>query len=246
MNLTAISSPRPREFLPTGIWQLDHALGGGISAGSDAPRGLVKGALTLLSAEVPGENSAIGIRIAAHVAETIAAGSHADKRVLYLYGRGSAAKFLKVASAARPCRGLPGNLDYLARSSGICVDALAHDISKYSLVVVDDLGHCRGGGYALGSWQAQEVAAKLLSPRFEKAAQGPAILILHARARNGEIRGPEMIQHLVDVILYVNRDRRPSGRPDPARREIVCDKNRHAPCAEERCIQLDDIFGSNS
>lgn len=170
---------------PTGIAELDRVLGGGV----------VPGSVILVGGEPGVGKSTLTLQLAAAVA---AGGARAG----YLCGEESPrqvrmrASRLGLADAAVVLYS-GGNLDETLAAGSGQLDLLIVD----SVQAVDVEGlDTRAGGPA----QVAEAGARVV--QFAKSTGVSVVLTGHV-TKSGEIAGPRLLEHLVDVVLYFEGDR---------------------------------------
>jgi DNA repair protein RadA/Sms len=197
---------------PTGIGELDRVLGGG----------LVGGAVVLLAGE-PGVGKSTLLLAAA--ARSAAAG----RRVLVITGEESAAQ---VKLRAERVAAISPEL-FLAAESDLAA-VLSHvDAVQPGLLVIDSvqsIASAETAGTAGGVAQVREVAAALI--RLAKARGLATILVGHV-TKDGDVAGPRVLEHLVDVVLHFEGDR------GSRLRLLRAVKNRFGPADEVGCFDLD-------
>ena len=170
--------------LPLGMSELDRVLGGG----------LVPGSVTLLGGE-PGIGKST---LLLQVAQTLAA----SQPVLYATGEESVQQ---VALRARRLGGAWTSLQVLAQTDLDAILALAEQ-QRPALLLVDSIQTMSLAAVpqAPGAvTQLRECTAALV--RHAKAS-GTAVLIVGHVTKDGAIAGPRMLEHLVDTVLYFERD----------------------------------------
>ena len=188
MQAAAAQAPR----LGTGLGELDRVLGGGLVAGS----------VTLIGGEPGIGKSTLLLQVAQ------GAGSGSGRLpVLYASGEESASQ---VALRARRLSGQDpgGNYEHVqivaqTDLDGILVVAAQ---SRPALLVVDSIQTMALSAVpnAAGAvTQLRECTAALV--RFAKES-GTAVLIVGHVTKDGAIAGPRMLEHLVDTVLYFERD----------------------------------------
>ncbi len=168
--------------------------------------GLVPGSVTLLGGE-PGIGKST---LLLQVAQALAARS----TVLYATGEESTAQ---VALRAQRLGGTYERVHLLAETDLDTVLALAEQ-QRPALLVVDSIQTMALAAVpsAAGAiTQLRECTAALV--RFAKAS-GTAVLIVGHVTKDGAIAGPRMLEHLVDTVLYFERDAG-SRFPPRARRQ---------------------------
>ena len=178
----AAGSPAARWSL--GMGELDRVLGGG----------LVPGSVTLLGGEPGIGKSTLLLQVAAHVG--------ASRPVLYVSGEESAGQIamraqrlaLKVDGVEAACE---TDLDAVLELAGG---------GRAQLLVIDSIqtmGVAASDSSAGSVSQLRECTAALV--RFAKAT-GTAVLLIGHVTKEGAIAGPRMLEHLVDTVLYFERD----------------------------------------
>ena len=179
------------ERLKTGINEFDRVLGGG----------LVPGSLVLLGGD-PGIGKSTmlldaGIRFSA-----------GDIKVLYVSGEESEAQ---TAMRARRL-GKPGTALLVMTATDLDAVLLQAKEVQPQILVIDSIQTMYNPELqtAAGSvGQVRECTAKLL--RFAKAT-GIAVIIIGHVTKDGNIAGPRLLEHMVDVVLQFEGDRSYSFR----------------------------------
>jgi DNA repair protein RadA/Sms len=170
--------------LAVGIAELDRVLGGG----------LVPGSVSLLGGEPGIGKSTLLLQVAQALANR--------EPVLYATGEESAAQ---VALRAQRLGGAYERVQLVAENDLDAVLALAEQ-ERPALLVVDSIQTMALAAVpnAAGAvTQLRECTAALV--RFAKAS-GTAVLIVGHVTKDGAIAGPRMLEHLVDTVLYFERD----------------------------------------
>jgi len=170
--------------MAVGLGELDRVLGGGLVAGS----------VTLLGGEPGIGKSTLLLQVAQALA------SRAP--VLYATGEESAAQ---VALRARRLGGAYEQVQLLAETELDTVLSLAEQQHPALLVVdsIQTMALAAVPSAAGAVTQLRECTAALV--RFAKAS-GTAVLIVGHVTKDGAIAGPRMLEHLVDTVLYFERD----------------------------------------
>lgn len=196
---------------PTGIGELDRVLGGG----------LVPGAAILLSGEPGVGKSTLLIEMASKVAES-------GQRVLYITGEESAAQ---VRLRAERIGALHPSL-YLASETDLGV-ALGHiDEVDAALVIVDSVQTISSSeidSLAGQPGQVRAVATALI--RAAKTREVPMVIVGHV-TKDGQVAGPRMLEHLVDVVAHIEGDRQTGLR------FVRTLKNRYGATDEVGCFEM--------
>lgn len=175
----------------TGVDEFDRVLGGGI----------VPGALILIGGDPGIGKSTLLLQVAAGVSERHGA-------VLYVSGEESAAQTRMRAERLGKINDsllimTETNLDEVAIQAGAI---------KPSLVIIDSIQtmYSPEAGSAPGSvGQVRECTGKLL--RLAKESGIPIAIIGHV-TKEGNIAGPRLLEHMVDVVLYFEGERSYSFR----------------------------------
>ncbi|MGN8027534.1 DNA repair protein RadA [Microbacterium sp. 22242] len=205
--LTSQESPRRS----SGVAEFDRVLGGGI----------VPGAAILLSGEP-------GVGKSTLLLEVAAAGARSGRRVLYASGEESTAQ---VRLRAERTGALHDEL-YLAAETDLGT-ILGHiDEVSPELVIVDSVqtvASALSDGAAGQPAQVREVASALI--RIAKERGLPIVLVGHV-TKDGQVAGPRILEHLVDVVCHFEGDRQTSLR------FIRALKNRFGPTDEVGCFEM--------
>lgn len=203
------TSESPRRT--SGVGEFDRVLGGGI----------VPGAAILLSGEPGVGKSTLLLEVAAQSAR-------AGRRVLYASGEESPAQ---VRLRAERTGALHDEL-YLASETDLAtILGHIHDV-KPELVIVDSIQTVSSGlseGSAGHPSQVREVAATLI--RVAKERGLPIIIVGHV-TKDGQVAGPRLLEHLVDVVCQFEGDRQTSLR------FIRALKNRFGPTDDVGCFEM--------
>ena len=196
---------------PSGIVEFDRVLGGGI----------VPGAAILLSGEPGVGKSTLLLEVASKAAA-------AYDRVLYVSAEESASQ---VRLRAERTGALHDNL-YLAAETELGAIVGQIDAVKPGLVIVDSVQTVSSenvGGLAGGPAQVREVAVTLI--RVAKERNVPVLLVGHV-TKDGNVAGPRLLEHLVDVVCQFEGDRQTPLR------FVRALKNRFGPTDEVGCFEM--------
>lgn len=206
-DITTTETPRRT----SGVAEFDRVLGGGI----------VPGAAILLSGEPGVGKSTLLLEVAAQAAR-------GGRRVLYASGEESQAQ---VRLRAERTGALHEEL-FLASETDLAT-ILGHiDEVSPELVIVDSVqtvASSLSDGAAGQPSQVREVAATLI--RVAKEQHLPIILVGHV-TKDGQVAGPRILEHLVDVVCHFEGDRQ------TALRFIRALKNRFGPTDEVGCFEM--------
>ena len=196
----------------SGIAELDRVLGGG----------LVPGAVVLLGGE-PGAGKSTLLLQAAHA---LTAG---ERRVLYVSAEESPGQ---VRLRADRLGTLSPQL-WLASETDLPA-VLGHvEQQQPDVLVVDSvqtIRHPDVAGTAGGVAQVRECAAALVS--VAKQRRMATVLVGHV-TKDGQLAGPRVLEHVVDVVLDLSGDRH------HALRLLRATKNRHGAVGEVGCFAMD-------
>jgi DNA repair protein RadA/Sms len=200
-------SPRRK----SGVGEFDRVLGGGI----------VPGAAILLSGEPGVGKSTLLLEVAARAAKE-------GRRVLYVSAEESVAQ---VRLRAERTDALHDEL-FLASEVDLAT-VLGHiDQVEPELVIVDSVQTVASAdqdGAAGMPGQVREVASTLI--RVAKERSLPIIIVGHV-TKDGNVAGPRVLEHLVDVVCHFEGDRQ------TALRFIRALKNRFGPTDEVGCFEM--------
>jgi len=194
MSSTPVSKPRPINMvdtsalprLLTGVNEFDRVLGGGI----------VPGTLFLIGGDPGIGKSTLLLQVAAGIADRYGS-------VLYISGEESAAQ---IKLRAERLGKISNNLLIFTENNldTIVLEALHH---KPALVIIDSIQTMYSPEIpsAPGSvGQVRESTGKLM--RFAKESGIPTAIIGHV-TKDGNIAGPRLLEHMVDVVLYFEGER---------------------------------------
>ncbi|XP_051139233.1 uncharacterized protein LOC127257017 [Andrographis paniculata] len=180
---------------PSGA-ELERVLGGGI----------VPGSLILVGGDPGVGKSTLLLQVAALIAQ----GNAGDppKRVIYVSGEES------VEQIGNRANRLGINSDELFLHASTDVEDIMEQTKRISAkaLIVDSIQtmYIQGvSGSAGGVPQVKECSAALL--RFAKNSGIPVLLIGHV-TKAGDIAGPRVLEHIVDVVLYMEGDKGSSHR----------------------------------
>lgn len=172
--------------LKSDIYEFDRVLGGGIVAGS----------LVLLGGDPGVGKSTLALQVGGNLATN-------NQQVLYVSGEESSAqvkiRFTRLGLSTT-------NLKFLGETS---LDTILATIEKHSpdLVIIDSiqtLNYSEVESESGSISQVKAVTAKLAELARDKKI--PIILIGHV-TKDGSVAGPRTLEHLVDVVLYLEGDR---------------------------------------
>jgi DNA repair protein RadA/Sms len=200
-----------RDRTPIGIAEFDRVLGGG----------LVPGAAILVGGEPGIGKSTLLLQIADAIAGDAAS-------VLYATAEESVHQ---VQMRARRL-GITSPGVKLASVSDVDeIIATAVEIEPTALVVdsIQTVSSAEIGGSVGGTSQVRESAARLIA--FAKSSGVPLILVGHV-TKDGSLAGPRTLEHMVDVVLYLE------GDPDLGLRLLRGVKNRYGSINEVGVFEM--------
>jgi DNA repair protein RadA/Sms len=205
-------SAAPARARPTGVPELDRVLGGG----------LVPGAVVLLAGEPGVGKSTLLLEVAQQWAVSNAGPA------LVISGEESVSQ---VRLRAERINALHDSL-YLAAETDLGA-VLGHlDAVKPSLVVIDSVQTVSApgtDGVPGGVTQVRAVAAALVSVAKER---GIATVLVGHVTKDGQVAGPRVLEHLVDVVLHFEGDKHSSLRL------VRGMKNRFGAADEVGCFEM--------
>lgn len=170
----------------TGVCEFDRVLGGGI----------VPGALMLIGGDPGIGKSTLLLQVAAGVSERYGP-------VLYVSGEESA---VQTRMRAERLGSLSNHL-FIMTETNLDEIVVAANAMKPALVIIDSIQTMFNAEIpsAPGSvGQVREATGKLL--RFAKETDVPVAIIGHV-TKEGNIAGPRLLEHMVDVVLYFEGER---------------------------------------
>lgn len=210
ISLAEISA-RPIERFSTCTGELDRLLG----------EGVVPGSLSLIGGDPGVGKSTLLLQICHKIAE-------GGRRVLYVSGEESAPQIaLRASRIGARAENLYLLCETACDSVGDCVERL-----KPHIVVIDSIQtlYRRDIPSSPGSVaQLRETTAEML--HLAKGT-GTAIFLIGHVTKSGEIAGPRLLEHMVDVVLYFEGDKHLQYRV------LRVIKNRFGPADEIALFQM--------
>ena len=185
------STPARSSASPSGVGELDRVLGGGV----------VPGSLLLLGGDPGIGKSTLLLQAAGLVAQS-------GRAVVYVCGEESPAQ-VKMRAARL---GLPGSGLFVTQEVALEPALVAAGPLAPAIVIVDSIQtvYSEGAEQAPGSL-AQLRASTMTLMRWAKD-NGVAVFLIGHVTKDGDIAGPRMLEHIVDVVLYLEGDRHSSYR----------------------------------
>lgn len=197
--------------IPSGIEELDRVLGGG----------WVAGGVTLLGGEPGVGKSTLLLQVCAEMAKR-------GKKVLYISGEESSGQ---LAIRGRRLGLMVNGLDLLCEND---LSSSLEAAEKYEFMVVDSVQAFRvddESGWAGSPNQVKGVASMAVD--VAKKNNIPAVLVGHI-TKQGQIAGPKLLEHMVDVVLLF------SGEQNSPNRLLRAEKNRYGSTEELGIFEMSD------
>jgi DNA repair protein RadA/Sms len=208
----ATYSVAPARARPTGVGELDRVLGGG----------LVPGSVVLLAGEPGVGKSTLLLEVAQQWAATDAGPA------LYISGEESVGQ---VRLRAERIGALHEQL-YLAAETDLPAVLGQLDLVKPGLLIVDSVQTVTtpdADGVPGGVTQVRGVTAALVSVAKER---GVSVVLVGHVTKDGNVAGPRVLEHLVDVVLHFEGDKHASLRM------VRGLKNRYGAADEVGCFEM--------
>lgn len=202
---------KEQERISSGIDELDRVLGGG----------WVNGGVTLLGGEPGVGKSTLLLQVCAEMAKS-------GRKVLYISGEESEGQ---LALRGKRLGLMTGGLDLLCEGG---IEAALAAAVNYDFVVIDSVQAFRTdeeSGWAGSTAQVKYVASMAVATA--KAEQIPTVLVGHI-TKQGQIAGPKLLEHMVDVVLLFSGDRSTPSRL------LRAEKNRYGSTDELGIFEMTD------
>ena len=171
--------------IPTGNSEVDSVLGGGI----------VPGSLVLLAGDPGIGKSTLVLQLAAEIAK--------KNKVLYASGEESASQVKLRGSRVKD---LHTEFDFIATTDIEEVLSLAES-GNYQLIIVDSIQTMTSHELSGAAGTTSQITNNTNSlVRVAKSTNTAFIIIGHV-TKEGNVAGPRIMEHLVDVVLYLEGER---------------------------------------
>jgi DNA repair protein RadA/Sms len=176
----------PARLLPSGSREVDRVLGGGI----------VPGSVILLGGDPGIGKSTLALQVAHHT-------GHPEAPALYCTGEES---LEQLALRARRLRCTGARVRLLVESDVDTVIATI-EAERPSLVVVDSVQTLRDAATPGSPGSVSQVRAAVLRMSDVAKATGVPVLLVGHVTKEGAIAGPRTLEHMVDVVLFLEGER---------------------------------------
>ena len=219
-RLSALETPPARELSELSSEELPRLLTSSSEVNRVLGGGIVPGSLCLVAGDPGIGKSTLMLRVAADAART--------GRVLYVTGEESAAQVKLRAERL----GIAGDGLMLLHATSLAAVTAELDRLRPAMCVVDSIQtvHDESLSSASGSvGQVRECARALMG--WAKANGVPMALTGHV-TKGGDIAGPRVLEHMVDVVLYME------GDPTGAWRLLRAVKNRFGSTNEVGVLEM--------
>ena len=184
-KISDLSAADDKARMATNFKDLDMVLGGGILAGS----------VSLLAGQPGIGKSTILMQICAEIAKT--------KRVLYVSGEESASQ-VKMRAVRLGASG--DNLAFASSTSGNDI-AKTIESAEFDLVIIDSIQTLAMDELPSAPGTVSQITnCGNLIIRAAKATDTAVIIVGHV-TKEGELAGPKILEHLVDVVINFEGDR---------------------------------------
>jgi DNA repair protein RadA/Sms len=187
LNVQAISDAvlKDAKRLTTGVNDIDIVFGGGI----------VEGSVNLLAGQPGIGKSTLLMQLAADLSK--------NNKVLYVSGEESAHQ---VGLRASRLNTVKSKLELATSTS---TDDIASTIAsnKYDLVVVDSIQAIASSSLTSGAGTISQITASAQSLTLAAKSTNTALIIVGHVTKEGNIAGPKVLEHAVDVVLQLEGDR---------------------------------------
>ncbi len=182
--LTKVASDKVTRFT-SGLGELDQVLGGGV----------VPGAIVLLSGDPGVGKSTLVLQVAANVA--------GKSPVLYVSGEESVQQ---IKLRAERLKLDPGQL---AVASQTDADSVAQTILEggFGLVIIDSIQTMATSALTGSPGTVGQITATAQIIASAAKSSHTAVIMIGHVTKEGSIAGPKILEHLVDVVLYLEGER---------------------------------------
>lgn len=184
VSLRSVKQSRSSRF-STGIAELDRTLGGGI----------VPGSIILIGGDPGIGKSTLVLDAAMKLART--------EPVLYISAEESPEQVKLRADRLGP---IPEGLAILSETD-LDVALATSSAHPYAFVIIDSIQAMRTPEIPAAAGSVSQVATGAVKLQALAKRDGPAVLVIGHVTKEGGLAGPKTLEHLVDVVLYLEGER---------------------------------------
>ncbi|HSX48007.1 MAG TPA: DNA repair protein RadA [Candidatus Nanoarchaeia archaeon] len=176
-------SKTPR--IKSGIDEFDQVIGGGI----------VPGSVMLLSGDPGIGKSTLVLQLSAAIAK--------NKQVLYVSGEESASQ---IKLRAERLKLADSGVDLLTETDADSIVATI-EAGQYELVIIDSIQTLSTNNLTGAAGSVGQITACAQTLQHVAKQRHVAVMIIGHVTKEGSIAGPKILEHLVDVVLYLEGER---------------------------------------
>lgn len=184
-SLKSIKADKARNRLNTNISEVNQVLGGGI----------VPGSLLLLAGEPGIGKSTLLLQLADQLGE--------DEPILYVSGEES---LHQLKMRADRLKAQAAKLELVTSTSSDDIAATVAS-ANYKLVIVDSIQTMATANVSSSAGTISQITASAQLLQAAAKQTHTAVLLVGHVTKEGNIAGPKILEHLVDVVLYLEGER---------------------------------------